>query len=296
MKSKSNFLSKALIGTIATSVVASSCTNGGDSLVPIFEDENASAIKKGDLGEAVVKVSVNFTEEEKAYIMAIEDVVLRILDDREFAKEFAKDPDAILGKYGCGLDVEKTDELYAFIAALGDEDVRDCIQRKDLEGFLKICESRNLIKSANLLPFSGDNDNLLDMTRANVVNRTQNFFISVVAIAGVAVLVVAGVAVSVAVITDTALWTSRSVDVSEGGDKYMLSRNLDVLDLYILENGSEDIYVYTNDCIEGIINESMPFFQENFPEIFEKYSVEEFKNLLRINLVYYANEWFNMQK
>lgn len=37
-------------------------------------------------------------------------------------------------------------------------------------------------------------------------------------------------------------------------------------------------------------------FQENFPEIFEKYSVEEFKNLLRINLVYYANEWFNMQK
>lgn len=59
------------------------------------------------MGEAVVKVSVNFTEEEKAYIMAIEDVVLRILDDREFAKDFAKDPDAILGKYGCGLDVKK---------------------------------------------------------------------------------------------------------------------------------------------------------------------------------------------
>ena len=264
--------------------------------MPIFEDGNPSEFKKGDLGEAVVKVSVNFTEEEKAYIMAIEDVVLRILDDREFAKEFAKDPNAVLGKYGCGLDVEKTDELYAFISALGDEDVRDCIQRKDLEGFLRICESRNLIKTANLLPFSGDEDEWLGMTRASAVDRTQNCFIGVIAIAAVAVLVVAGVGVSVAVITDTALWTSRSVDTSESGDKYMLSRNLDVLDLYILENGSEDIYVYTNECIESIVNESMPFFQTNFPEIFEKYSVEEFKNLLRINLLYYANGWLNVQQ
>lgn len=71
----------------------------------------------------------------------------------------------------------------------------------------------------------------------------------------------------------------------ETEDKYMLDKNVDVLDLYILKNGSDDIYIQRDKCIEDIVNQSLPFFKEKYPDYFQTHSDEDFKNLLRINLL-----------
>ena len=104
-----------------------------------------------------------------------------------------------------------------------------------------------------------------------------------------AVLVVAGLGIvmNVAGVADAALWVTHRGDTRsmETEDKYMLDKNVDVLDLYILKNGSDDIYIQRDKCIEDIVNQSLPFFKEKYPDYFQTHSDEDFKNLLRINLL-----------
>lgn len=47
------------------------------------------------------------------------------------------------------------------------------------------------------------------------------------------------------------------------------------------------IYIQRNECIENIVNQSLPYFKNQCPEYFKNHSEEDFKNLLRVNIANY---------
>ena len=166
---------------------------------------------------------------------------------------------------------------------------------KDIKKFLDLCEYYNLLPAEDLLTMRNNGSNVLSINNITDMysspSNSTALVIGAVAVAAVAVFIVAGggFVINLAVVVDGALWvthrgSTRSVDLDDG---YMLDKIPDVLDLYILQNGSEDIYIQRNECIENIVNQSLPYFKNQCPEYFKNHSEEDFKNLLRVNIANY---------
>lgn len=290
-----NFLNRVVVGTVASGILASSCTNGGNVLNPIDEEYLDMETRAGNLGESVVSISLSFSEKEKAFIYAIGEIAIKILESPDYAKVFANDPDAVLREYGCNEKIEKADQIIKFIIALGNDDIRESIFNKDIKKFLDLCEYYNLLPAEDLLTMRNNGSNVLSINNITDMysspSNSTALVIGAVAVAAVAVFIVAGggFVINLAVVVDGALWvthrgSTRSVDLDDG---YMLDKIPDVLDLYILQNGSEDIYIQRNECIENIVNQSLPYFKNQCPEYFKNHSEEDFKNLLRVNIANY---------
>lgn len=250
MKKGKNFLNRVVVGTVASGILASSCTNGGNVLNPIDEEYLDMETRAGNLGESVVSISLSFSEKEKAFIYAIGEIAIKILESPDYAKVFANDPDAVLREYGCNEKIEKADQIIKFIIALGNDDIRESIFNKDIKKFLDLCEYYNLLPAEDLLTMRNNGSNVLSINNITDMysspSNSTALVIGAVAVAAVAVFIVAGggFVINLAVVVDGALWvthrgSTRSVDLDDG---YMLDKIPDVLDLYILQNGSEDIY------------------------------------------------------
>lgn len=292
MKNNKNLLNRVIAGSLATGVMVSSCTNGGSVFLPMDEDDLNEAIRNNDIGEAVVSVSLSFTDDEKAFISAIEKIAVKVLEDSAFANEFAEKPDSVLREYGCNVSIDDGGQLIKFVSALGNEEIRRSIEEKNLSKFLELCDKYNLLPSQDLLYLRGSDIGTLSIEPLpGGIDQGYNFYFTLgaIAVAVTAVLVVAGLGIvmNVAGVADAALWVTHRGDTRsmETEDKYMLDKNVDVLDLYILKNGSDDIYIQRDKCIEDIVNQSLPFFKEKYPDYFQTHSDEDFKNLLRINLL-----------
>ena len=291
MKNNKNLLNRVIAGSLATGVMVSSCTNGGSVFLPMDEDDLNEAIRNNDIGEAVVSVSLSFTDDEKAFISAIEKIAVKVLEDSAFANEFAEKPDSVLREYGCNVSIDDGGQLIKFVSALGNEEIRKSIEEKNLSKFLELCDKYKLLPSQDLLYLRGNDIGTLSIEPLpGGINQGNNFFLPLGAVAYYVVAVVVagiGVVMNVAGVADAALWVTHRGDTRsmETEDKYMLDKNVDVLDLYILKNGSDDIYIQRDKCIEDIVNQSLPFFKEKYPDYFQTHSDEDFKNLLRINLL-----------
>lgn len=216
----------------------------------------------------------------------------RILKDSLFAKRFSENPNLVLQEYGCEQKIDTLDPIYKIISSLGKDDLRISIQQKDLRRFLELCDKYELLASENSFRVYLDSSTVQTRTI-----RSQNRFelftvVGAIAVAVVAVMVVAGVgvAMNVGIVADAALYVTSRAASENSMNSFLLNKKVDALDLYILDNESEDVIIFENELIEKIINQSIPYLKRHFPQYFDSpEKEEELKNLIRINIINNSN-------
>lgn len=212
-------------------------------------------------------------------------------------KHLQKTQKKILRDYGCNEKFDKAEQIFKLIIALGQDDIRDAILKKDIKRFFELCDKYSLLPEKNILSLQTNSNRQQSYNYIASGNNQQLEIVTIagaVAIAAVAVIFIAGVEaiMNVHFIADAAVYVTHRGDtsiISKQKQNYLLERTPDIIDLYILKNGCNDIFLYRNECIENIINQSMSFFKQRYPDYFNTHSEEEFKNILRLNLIEYSN-------
>lgn len=138
------------MGTIgvASLITPASCSSDHE-MEQIPQEVNNSNLN------CAVSIIQNFTQEEINYILYVQSLTEQIVEKPDVANDFVNSPvDYIMGH---GYNVGSVFDVHArhlkLIAALGDFDIRQKLDSKDLKGFLALCKEKGYAEnySGNLL-------------------------------------------------------------------------------------------------------------------------------------------------
>lgn len=274
-------LTKIVAGTLASSIFASSCSEGF-----VEKEEFLKSEQKGseDVNNALISMNVETNPEFAKYVDFLGKLSSEIISNPEVAKKFVKQPELYLKKFGYNESVNLDDPIMRIVIALGDEEILNTIKNNDVDTFLSLLEKKNLLsnnemedanvqiyKSVRLL--NNSNNGIAKSLLKTQIQRDK----ALVALVAVAVIAVAAMAVSVV----TFFWT-----VGRNANIQNLYANEPVLGVWNMKSGgTTDFYVvdkYLETKLQGVVD----FVRRNNPNFFENVmSEEEFKQNVKLNLI-----------
>lgn len=277
MKKKSTS-SKVVIGTISVvSLVAPTSCDSDNEVEQVSQEVNNTN------SNCAISIIHNFTQEEISYIRFIQSFTEQVVERPEIANEFANNPANYMERNG--YKVGNLFEVHAkhlrLITALGDAEVREKIDSKDLKGFLALCKEKGYAEnySNNLLKwistYKSDNNlysKFSNITRAQI---EEQFAIPV----GLFAVVVAAAYYYFLYVYKTGAWTQthgQSLEDSRIAETYASA--------ILLTEDEKTAYIVCDKYIEGEVKIIVETIKEENPELTES-QLLELTNFIKINLV-----------
>jgi len=151
MKKKKEILKRIVSGTIASSILLSSCTKEYNV------DENSIY---GNLSENSLEGSQflsikysNLSEEFFITAQTIGNIIKDITNNSSSAKLFCDSPEDYFKKNDINLKIKLSDKDILILKSLTDDEIKKAINEKDLKKFIRLCKEKgyiNLESSANI--------------------------------------------------------------------------------------------------------------------------------------------------
>lgn len=276
-------VTRVVAGTISASILANSCT-------PYFEDDDsiyAINTSNQDLGKIAVPISINLKPEEAKYAAFLQKLSKDIIEHPVIAKEFSKNPELFLQRYGYNESVSLDEGLLNLVLALGDDDINRAIKLNDIKLFYNLCNEKGLLNFQSSFGESLSNEELqkklndMGIDVANSEDIQAIFFtIPVIYIAAVAVVAVVYAAVYDEVAVGSEYWGSVKKTNLE-----LLTESNPILNIWTLKDKKDKTYFVVSAIVENQINDAIEIVKQKNPSYFERNSEEDLRNLLRLNLL-----------
>lgn len=146
MKTPKPFVIKSVAGSVAASILVSSCSTGynfDDSYYGSHADNLASGESFFDLSKS------NLSEEFLHKLTAIQQIIKTILVDKKAARQFAENPDEYVTSQEILFNVVLHEPERRLLFAFADDDILKAVKTNDIETFLSLCSERGYIGVIN---------------------------------------------------------------------------------------------------------------------------------------------------
>lgn len=292
MKKPNKYVTRLVIWSVSSSILTSSCTNvGTDTTLHIEELQQLH-----DKGNPAIRIPLS--KEQIDYYNYIADLAQRLISDKEFAKEFNKDPSIFLQTRASANEVQIADDaLMRITKALADDDIAEAIAKNDIKRYIRLMHQKGLLdNTANeygrLLSVE-EKKQLLESLGVTDIDEHQLqtlaigavvfiIYIAVIAVsyAAAAYTAVAAVNLGVGATVVYAVAAATNTKVGVSGSS-QLSRNLEV---YMLaENCNKKITI--NDMeLASVIDDALEVYKEIYIEETNAIDLQKLKSTINLNL------------
>ena len=305
MKKPKPIVVKSVAGTVAASVLASSCSsdfNFEDSYYGPHADNLTRGVSLIDLNES------NLSEDFLYRLNAIQQIINTVLTDKKEARKFAKNPEEYVASKELHFNFSLDESELNLLLAFSDDDILEAVKRNDVEAFLSLCSERGYIGVVNELNrpidvhsmFKNDEEYESFMKLINSIDGINSSARS--AVAGVTFLAVAGVVVylgagllygAVSAVTaavngfvyyDIGVTTTESVYTSSevSSQRSTIGEREQVLRIWTENNGLITSDVFYAELIDKQVNMYVEIIEKEFPLSLE--ASDAIRNILKIQL------------
>lgn len=279
MKKKSN-PSKIAMGTIG---IASLITSSGCDSSPFIEEKSDEQSLNEDIHTAI-SINRTFTKEELEYIHFIHELIEKFICKPIEAYQFANNPQEYMKSsgYEAGHLFDRNAKYLKLITALGDSEIRQKLDAKDLEGFLALCKAKGYAEnySGNLLEWitkieseENQQSNFV-YTRANLEVDKAECVIPVVIYA----IVVAAEWYYLLHVYKTHAWTEGEIT-----DQSLMTGET-YIDIALLTEDEKTAYILCDKYIESEIKIIVETINKENPDLTET-QLLELTNFLKKNIL-----------
>lgn len=287
MKTPKPIIVKSLAGTVAASILVSSCSPGYNFDDSYYGPHAANHTRGGsffNLSES------NLSEEFLYKLKAIQQIIEAVLTDKKEARLFANNPDKYVASKEMHFNVVLHEAERRLLFAFADDDILKAVKTKDIETFLSLCSERGYIgvinehnKPENIRAmFKTDKDHEEFM---HLIENLDGYNPTTRAVAGIPVAVVAGAVffmgaaviyaaaagITVGVGTVAAYETGVAVNQSVYTNSETSTRsstmsvNEPVLRIWTENNGKIGSDVFYTEMIDKQANLLMELIEKEFP-------------------------------
>lgn len=291
----------AISGTLASSILASSCTFSDMDGV-IYDEYKPNT----DLGNAALPMSVDLIGNDAKYVNAIRRICIDVIQDQSIAQQVAENPESMFKKYGYDGPIDMDSDVLKIIKMLGDDEINEAIANKDISKFIVLCEDRGLLYGANkdsiLQKYNDQIKSILQngQIRTSGYYNDQTTYMSViydiffvagaVTLAAVLAAVVAGVEVAFNVhfvahantyiVSKNNVTTTPYVGDDDGG---LVRDTLTVMNVASLK--SSDSYQMFEEYYGEVADEMIQYIESSNPRAFSSVSKEDFKRMVIASII-----------
>ncbi len=144
-------LVKVLSGSLSTSIIASSCNLPGtvNYLMSDADDNvyNKVITRASEIGLSAVPMDMCLESADVRYLEFLSDLGEKIIKDPKVAHDFSHDPQKYIEEQGYSdIQVNLDESILNLVVALGDNEVLETINNNDFEGFIEVCQKKNLLQ------------------------------------------------------------------------------------------------------------------------------------------------------
>ena len=153
MKTPSERLKRIVCLLTGSSVLLSSCTSHpllrGDHDIMTFSEKNFSEDK--DESTSPFHIREFLSEEEMTIVNSLKNMSKDIYSNTALAKEFDKNPETVLRKYGIsGMNINKWSTEIQMMRALADDDVISAIEKRNFKEYINLLNEKGILKDSQL--------------------------------------------------------------------------------------------------------------------------------------------------
>ncbi|MDR0811810.1 MAG: hypothetical protein LBN23_06035 [Paludibacter sp.] len=293
-------LTQIVAGTIATSVLVSSCDLAQLSYNldnNVYEQLAANKIA----GTAMFDINKsNLSDEVIQKTVIISKLVEELVNDNALAKQFTENPKEYLKQRGWDLEINLSDYEISALRAFGDDDVMASIKNDDLPSFLRICKEKGYIGlrtdgGISATPddiralFRSDEDynQFLDYIERNDldINNVAGLFAFAIVALGLVVVAAGAITVELYVFIQAVAIYHIAVHTA-GPQPPDTCQNHPIINLWFDNNKNFDTTFFYNDMIEEDTKFITNSLLRQFPDM-DRHTLE---TLIKSNLTgYYGN-------
>lgn len=285
----SNKFRKVIAGTLAASVLTNSCTQYHQSKEDdLYEESNFS-------NEGLSAVAIDFDKEEVEYLNFLNKLCADIIEHPVVAREFAKNPRAFVSRYGYNKEIDLEEGYLKLILALGDEDIHVAIKNKDFGTFLQLLKEKQLLDEYSKYKIDISEEDKADViSMLNLSGVDKQLWCSPPAVVCVAYIAIAvGTFIFAVATVGASLNAVFGVTIYSEVEIYGISSNIEdtfidnnpVFKVWGLKGDYKDSYIASNIYIEKESENIVLGIEEAFPGAFKDISREDFKQLIKLNLL-----------
>jgi len=272
MKRLNTKATRVISGVISSSLLLSSCTNGGTYLL-LDDEPNTENQSTG------VSISASLDEETINMLKEITPLVNDILADKEVAKEFAKDPYAFCeNNYGFSFDL--SDPVLNLLLALGDEALNETLENGDIDRFLDLCIEKGFINENQEVEIGITLNNEQDQEMQEILSLL-GVKAGVVETRSVALWAVVSVVVVIAIIITYTVGAAQAQKIVEN----TINPNLSILNLYALKGDNSKSYQLVSKYKERLTNNIIKTLEKRDPDVFTKFTEQQISEFIKSNMI-----------
>lgn len=280
MKTPGKKTTSVVAGAVLTGLTLGSCQG-------YFIDEDDYSLEAFKEYDSVA-IPISFAPEEVEYLNFLDKLGKDIIEQPIIAKEFAKSPKLFLERYGYSGDIDLEEGMLKLIIALGDDDINAAIKNKDVSSMLALFDRKGLLNAEYIKLKVTDEIRQQALSVLNLDNETiqdgQAWIVPVLVLAVLVAAALFGVAVSL--VTYAGVATSvETYGKIQKSQKDLFIENNPVFKIWKLKGEEKDSYIAVDNCIEKIATEAISYTKKNNPELLNNISDEEFKNVLKLNIL-----------
>jgi hypothetical protein len=276
-------VTKMVTGAVSASILTHSCVpyaNQDDSLYS-FD------LQKGELGKNAIPLRINLDPDQAAYLGFIQKLSEDIIKYPIVAKQFYNNPKLFLERYGYKGSINMDDDLLQLIIALGDEDINKSVRLGDASLFIDLCSKKGLLKNS---------DEMYANLRNQLDNQLIDMDLELLPIeelqASVGLVLIITVIIALVIAVNVTVTHTKTDDVLGDGPEYYAKNNTKqyitehnpVLSVWFMKQ-TDKSYALVDKYTEHQIDEIILKIKEKNPIYFEKKSEEDFRNMIKLNII-----------
>lgn len=249
-----------------------------------------------DIGATGVPIGIPLTLQDQDYIRFLRQLSSEIICNPIAAQEFANNPEAYCQKFGYSHQLNLDQGLIKLIMALGDKELNDSINNKNVNAFVKACKKNGLLEFTSLYqdPYLMKISDYIYQKKSNS-SLTQQFAqtraemeadLEIVdnfsGVYGAVAVVIAAIAVEAFIVMGTTTWITHVHQSAYQEVDYQNQNSM--IEVWDLKNSGEEDFFITNKINEAIVEEGLQIIKENFPEIYEAINENTLRNIILLNI------------
>lgn len=294
MKSK---LSKILIGSLSGTVLLESCTNGYYLNYEVDEINETLSKSTTAINNKALPINVQFTDEQREYLIFLQTLAQDILSDPTIAKSFISNPPAYIHSKGFACENITIDsKLAQIILALADDEICKAIESGNISQYLNLLKEKGLIDTISVTELNQLKDYSSYLNKAMEMPGTDQEIVSFFAFAtavlvGVALVVWAVAIEHVAAANAVAAATvvSWKVGVVTSGsstknhsDALMSTKVMKIWNLKSQDPNST--YLVADQFTSKTVDSLIEHFNKNMPGLYNQTDLAILRNAIIANI------------
>lgn len=295
---KKDIFTKSLVGLSAASLISASCSS--ETAWMDLVDFSEPKTQFPDEGTPVVNIKLS--TEETNYLNFLNGLATDIIKEPTIAREFARDPSTFVKQYGYKDKVFLDEGMLKLILTLGDEDINNAINQKDVTKAIELMKRKGLLddicNSKMKIQFSKEEiSKIYKQMGANFDKETFDEKISISTAVAVTVFYVLAAAIesvavgysvagafnlaayfTVVVYSKTSLWP-RLENNMDG----TINRNLP-LKIWSLKGQKAKTYIAADKYVTDQAKKMMKLIQDCDPEMLQKIDERHLEQILKVSI------------